>query len=244
CSFLGIWALTLQEMMLGMGSLRSGGTFFFRFGWRGRGAGEEAWYREATMRLFALILAHFSEVAPFKSMSYHQADPCFYVVATGFRRDAYAEGDLQSKLQESIASIVKCDRVHDLPSCIEFLAEFVTADMLERINGMLDLVGRMRAIGLSSRKNVEAGGRDNPEAALWVSPVPFSLTMPRLKEIMERHGKIANIRRRAHPVGVGADAHIQFMQSIHATAALEAINTLKVLGSSVSAKRFSDLIDK
>jgi len=230
--------------MIGLGSLRSSGTFFFRFGWRGKGSHEEWWYREATMRLLSLLLVHFAEVAPFKSESYHQADPCFYVVATGFRREDWLAASLESRLREAIELIVKCERVDDLPRCIETMAEFATEEMHTRIDGLLDMVARMRAIGLSSRKTVEVQGRESPEAAVWISPVPYSLTMQRLRENMERYGKISYIKRRAHPVGVGADALIQFMQPAHATQALEAINSLKVLGHSVNARRVSEIKEK
>merc|ERR1719401_3411009 len=101
---------------------------------------------------------------------------------------------------------------------------------------MLEAVGRLRAIGMASRHRVEAGGR-NPEAALYISPVPFSLTLQRLRERLERHGKISHIRRRDHPVGVGADAIVQFAQPAHATSALQAISELKILGPNVTARR-------
>merc|ERR1711988_1381909 len=110
----------------------------------------------------------------------------------------------------------------------------------ERVTEMLDEVGRKRAIGLASRHRVEAA-RSGPEAALWISPVPFSLTMQRLRERLERCGKIANLKRRAHPVGVGADALVQFTQSSHATAALEAVNETKILGPNVVARRLSEV---
>merc|ERR1719401_2552450 len=105
---------------------------------------------------------------------------------------------------------------------------------------MLEAVGRLRAIGMASRHRVEGGGR-NPEAALYISPVPFSLTLQRLRERLERHGKILNIKRRDHPVGVGADAIIQFAQPAHASHALEAISELKLLGPGVAARRLSDV---
>jgi len=244
CASLGIWAMTLQELMLGLGSLKAGGTFFFRFGWRGRGSHEEHWYREATMRLFAVLLAHFQEVLPFKSEIYHSADPCFYVVASGFGLEAYKTAALEGRLRDAIKYILTCESVHDLPWCIETLAEFATPEMQTRTDEILDLVGRLRAIGLSSRKTVEVQGRESPEAAIWISPVPFSLTLQRLRENMERYGKIAHIRRKSHPIGVGADALIQFMQPAHATQALEAVNEMKVLGGSVVAKRLSAVKEK
>jgi len=123
---------------------------------------------------------------------------------------------------------------------MEFMAPYLTDDLRERITEMLDLVGRKRAVGLASRHRVEAE-RSSPEAALWISPVPFSLTMQRLRESLERIGKIANLKRRSHPIGVGADALVQFTQRSHCTAALEAINDNKILGASVVARRLSDV---
>jgi len=241
CTVLGIWALTLQEMLLGLGRLREGGTFFFRFGWRGKGAQEETWYREATCRLLALILTHFSEVLPFKSEFSHQADSTFYVIATGFRREMYTTAGLDQKLRESIERVINCARASELPWCIEAIQECVPEDVLNKVTKLLDSVGRLRAIGMASRHRVEAGGRENPEAGLWISPVPFSLTLQRLRERLERYGKIAYIRRRAHAVGVGADAVVQFMQPAHAKSALEAITEMTILGDNITARRLSDV---
>merc|ERR1719326_2635133 len=105
-SVLGIWAMTLQELLLGLGRLAGGGTFCFRFGWRGKGSNEEPWYREATHLLFGLILAHFAEVTAFKSEYSHQADSAFYVLATDFQREAFVAADLGVKLREAIDHII------------------------------------------------------------------------------------------------------------------------------------------
>lgn len=234
CAQLGIWALTFQEIMLGLGMLKAGGTFFFRFGWRGRGVQEEHWYREAIMRLLGLVLAYFDEVFPFKSEIYHQADPCFYVIAAGFRRQGYIDADLESRLSSAIQKIIICQAYEDLPECIETLAEFSTPENHQRIDELLDKVGRVRAIGLSSRSTVQA--KESPEAQLVISPVPYHLTMQVLRQRMECFGKIAYIRRRSHAIGVGADALIQFAQPAHAACALEAVNDMKVLGPTVIAR--------
>jgi len=237
---LGSWALTLQELMLGFGRLRAGGTFVFRFGWRGRGDKEEPWYRDATTRLFALILAHFDSVLPFKSEFSHQADASFYVVARGFRRDAYVSSELEEKLREAVGAIRVCERVKDMPGCMEAMAEYATEDMSRRIDELLESIGRLRAIGIATRQHLE-GGRAGPEAALFISPVPFNLTMQRLRARLERYGKIAYMRRRAHPIGVGADAVVQFTQPSHAAAALEAILQTRLLGDNISASRLCDV---
>jgi len=240
CAVLGIWAMTFQELLLGLGRLRAGGTFVFRFGWRGRGANEEAWYREACLRLFAVVVEHFSDVAPFKSEFSHQADSTFYTIATGFRRDAYLAAGLDERLRTIVEQVVGCPRAGDLPWCMETLAPLVTPDMRTRIEELLEGVGRLRAIGIATRRHLEAP-RASSEAALWISPVPFSLTLQRIRERLERHGKIVNIRRRAHPIGVGADALVQFAQPAHAKAALEAISEHQVLGPSITARRLCDV---
>lgn len=234
CGPLGIWALTFQEIMLGLGMLKAGGTFFFRFGWRGRGVQEEHWYREAIMRLLGLVLNSFDKVIPFKSEIYHQADPCFYVIAAGFCREGYADASMETRLREAIQSIIACESHEDLPKCIETLAEFSTPENHQRIDELLDKVGRVRAIGLSSRSTVQT--RESPEAQLVISPVPYQLTMQVLRERMECFGKIAYIKRRSHAIGVGADALIQFAQPAHAAYALEAVNDMKVLGPTVIAR--------
>lgn len=243
CAVLGIWAMTLQELMLGFSRLRTRGTLCFRFGWRGRGQNEEAWYREATTRLFALLFLYFAEVASFKSEFSHQADASFYVVASGFIRDDYCAKGLDQKLREAIQYVLECEIVSDLPWCFEdLIGNTVEKETRKRITEMLEKIGRLRAIGMASRHRVEAATTENPKAAMiWISPVPFHLTMPRLRECLERYGKIVGIKRRAHPVGVGADAMVQFVQEAHATAALEAISQWKVLGPTITAQRFCDV---
>lgn len=241
CTVLGIWALTLQELLLGLGRLRAGGTIFFRFGWRGRGHSEEPWYWEAAVRMLAVVVAHFEEVVPFKSEFSHQADSSFYVLASGFRREAYGDAGLAATLREAIDSVVVCQRASELPGCVEAMAGYATPDMQARVQELLDSVGRQRAIGLASRRHLESGGRANPEAAVWISPVTFDLTLQRIRERLERYGKIAHIRRRAHPVGVGADALVQFTQPAHAEAALQAITEMRVLGGNITARRLSDV---
>jgi len=241
CASFGIWALTLQELLLGMGRLRTGGTFLFRFGWRGRGLNEEAWYREATVLLLALVCAHFAAVATFKSEFSHQADSTFYVVASGFQREDYESAGLCAVLRSAVDSIIACRRTQDLPKCLEALARYATMDRQQRVDELLEAVSRLRAIGVASRQHVEAGGRPNPAAALWISPVPFHLTLQRIRDRLQHFGKISNIRRRAHPVGVGADAMVQFSQPAHAAAALQAIQELGVLGENVVAHRLCDV---
>jgi len=239
CAVLGIWAMTLQELLLGLGRLTAGGTFFFRFGWRGRGTREEYWYLEATHLMLALILAHFTEVAPFKSEHWHQAHPTFYVFASGFDREAYVAAGLTESLREAIKDVVSCPRATKLPECLGALVPYLTEDTRSRVVEMLDRVGKIRSIGLSNRKHLETA-RPTKEAALWISPVPFSLTMPRLQDRLERYGKIVNIKRRAHPIGVGADALVQFAQPAHAEAALKAIVEQKALGEHIVAKMLAE----
>merc|ERR1712216_757455 len=123
----------------------------------------------------------------------------------------------------------------------EVMAEFATTEMRERTEELLDAVGKLRAIGVSSRRHHEGDGRPTPAAAIWISPVPMSLTMQKIREILERYGKISYVRRRAHAVGVGADALVQFTQPAHATCALKAVTDMMVLGQGVKATRVSEL---
>lgn len=239
-SVLGIWAMTFQELQLGLGRLAGGGTLFFRFGWRGRGASEEPWYNEATHRMMGLMLSHFEEVVPFKSEFSHQADSTFYIIGIGFLREAFVAADLEEKCRQSVASISSCDKVSNLPSCMEFCAPFLTDSARDRIAEILDRVGRLRQIGMATRHHVEAAGSKSAEAVLMISPVPFQLTLPKLRERLERYGRISNIRRRSHAIGVGADAVVHFSQPAHAQRALEAIRDLKILGDGVAVRRIGE----
>merc|ERR1719259_327423 len=124
---------------------------------------------------------------------------------------------------------------------MEALAEFATPELRSRVDALLESVGKLRQIGVASRQHVEQGGKPSPEAAIFISPVPFNLTMQRLRGRLERYGKISFIRRRAHPVGVGADAVVQFAQAAHARSALEAILKEGLLGDNISAARLCDV---
>merc|ERR1712232_545796 len=136
----------------------------------------------------------------------------------------------------------ECERVQYLPYCLEELAPELSDEVRARTDQLLETVGRLRMVGIATRQHLEESGRTSPEAALWISPVPMSLTMPRIQAQLERYGKIHSVRRRAHPVGVGADALVQFTQPAHATAALNAIIDFQVLGTGVEAKRYCELM--
>eukprot|EP00928_Gymnodinium_smaydae_P041308 TRINITY_DN27970_c0_g2_i2.p1 TRINITY_DN27970_c0_g2~~TRINITY_DN27970_c0_g2_i2.p1 ORF type:complete len:317 (+),score=58.56 TRINITY_DN27970_c0_g2_i2:108-1058(+) len=237
CAVLGIWALTLQEVFLALSCLREGGSFVFRFGWRDRESRAEAWYREATQVLLGFVIAHFREVSHLKSEFSHQADASFYVVATGFLRDGcHAPGQLDA-LQEAIGRVVSCEKAPRMPKCLDKLAACATAERRAQVDAMLDTVSRLRAIGLATRKHLEVRSQATSECALIISPVPFHLTLQRLREELERYGKIAHIKRRAHPVGVGADAFVQFVQAAHAAYAEKAIAEMQILGPNISVRR-------
>lgn len=239
CPVLGIWALTLQEFALGFDSLREGGSFVFRFGWRGRITSEDMWYQTATHRLFALVFSLFAEVEHLKSEFSHQADSSFYIVASGFRRGVYTSTRLSEDIREAVKRVHQCERSLDLPWCVECLAQFMEPDVEARIEGLLDIVGKLRAIGLSSRLRQHDAGHC-AECSIFITPVPSNLTSQYLRDVLEQFGKVLNIRRRKHAVGSGADAFVRFAQPTHATTALDAIATQQVLGPNVVAKHATD----
>lgn len=232
---LGIWALTLQQFLLAFGRLRDGGVFVFRFGWRGRGTKEERWYSEAAHLLFGLLFAYFEEAVHFKSEFSHQAHAAFYVVASGFRGERYGEDGMGQQLREVVDNILACARHQDLPECMAALAPFATPEARDRTDKLLEAVGRLREIGVSSRHHKD-GARRKDEASIMITPLPLWLSTEVLTQHLQRYGKVTYVRRKSHPIGVGADAVVKFTHVAHARVAMEAVNELKIFGDNIAAR--------
>lgn len=164
---LGIWALTVKECQLAFAKLRTGGGFVFRFGWRGvdkdfhpsgeqvpaallaKYLQEEEWYKALTHWLFSVLKSLFTTLRPFKSEYVHQADVSFYMVCRGFDRQKYESFNWEEKLRRAFESLCNCEDEGALATTIQGV---VCEDTKAEINELLELVGRMRAIGINSRK--------------------------------------------------------------------------------------------
>lgn len=176
---LGIWALTVKECQLAFAKLRQSGSFIFRFGWRGVGTSdvhptgepvhpsllakylqEEEWYTALTHWLFSVLKSLFSTLRPFKSEYVHQADVSFYMVCRNFDREKFALCGWEAKLQRAYHELTNCE---DEATLVAGLKESINQDTKLAIDELLDYVGRMRAIGIQSRKVT------NPSALGWKS---------------------------------------------------------------------------
>jgi len=167
---LGIWALTVKECQLAFAKLRHGGSFVFRFGWRGVGSGssdvhpsgeqvhpsllakyleEEEWYKALTHWLFSVLKSLFSALKPFKSEYVHQADVSFYMVCRTFDREKYVLHNWEAKLQRAFDELATCE---DVAALVAGIKDGITDETKAEINELLEIVGRMRAIGINSRK--------------------------------------------------------------------------------------------
>jgi len=165
---LGIWALTVKECQLAFAKLRRGGAFIFRFGWRGIGSTdthasgekvesallaryvqEEEWYKALTHWLFSVLKSLFIKLRPFKSEYAHQADVSFYMTARGFDRRKYIAAGWEAKLQRAYDALIACE---DEASLVGNLSSAIAEDTKAEIDEMLDYVGKMRAIGIGTRK--------------------------------------------------------------------------------------------
>jgi len=169
---LGIWALTVKECMLAFSRLRHGGGFVFRFGWRGVGADvhpsgeqvhpsllakyleEEEWYKALTHWLFTVLKSLFKTLRPFKSEYVHQADVSFYMVCRSFDRKKYEMNDWQAKLQRAFTELSDCD---DEAALVAGIKDGILDETKAEIDVLLEYVGRMRAIGIQSRKVTNPG---------------------------------------------------------------------------------------
>jgi len=164
---LGIWALTVKQCKLSFAKLRHKGSFIFRFGWRGieehvhpsgeevspdllsKYQQEEEWYKALTYWLFSVLKSLFSSLRPFKSEYCHQADVSFYMVCHQFDRKKYEAFDWEAKLQRTFDELTEC---LDEGVLVKELSDALSASIKEEIDSLLSLVGRMRAIGINSRK--------------------------------------------------------------------------------------------
>lgn len=174
---LGIWALTVKECLLAFSKLRHSGSFVFRFGWRGVGSAdvhpsgekvhpnllakylqEEEWYTALTHWLFSVLKSLFSTMRPFKSEYVHQADVSFYMVCRSFDREKFEMHNWEAKLQRAYDEITNCQ---DEALLVAGLKEALNQGVKAEIDELLEYVGRMRAIGIQSRKVT------NPKAFSW-----------------------------------------------------------------------------
>eukprot|EP00929_Paragymnodinium_shiwhaense_P108051 TRINITY_DN74384_c0_g1_i1.p1 TRINITY_DN74384_c0_g1~~TRINITY_DN74384_c0_g1_i1.p1 ORF type:complete len:1120 (+),score=275.72 TRINITY_DN74384_c0_g1_i1:143-3502(+) len=167
---LGIWALTVKECLLAFSKLRQGGTFLFRFGWRGVGGEdvnfhpsgeqvhpallakyleEEEWYKALTYWLFTVLKSLFREMRPFKSEYVHQADVSFYMVCRSFDREKYESKHWPAKLQRAFDELSNRE---DEAALVAGITAGISEGAKAQIDSQLELVGRMRAIGIQSRK--------------------------------------------------------------------------------------------
>jgi len=165
---LGIWALTVKECELAFSKLRTGGAFVFRFGWRGVGSSdvhpsgekvdpqllarymqEEEWYKALTHWLFSILKSLFSVLKPFKSEYVHQADVSFYMVCRNFDRTKYEQHQWDSKLQRAFHELSSC---RDEGALVEGIKNGISDSVKAEIDELLEYVGRMRAIGIQSRR--------------------------------------------------------------------------------------------
>lgn len=172
---LGIWCLTVKQCLIAFQKLKQHGVFMFRFGWRGTGMcgaadehptgekvapdllakyeQEEEWYKALTYWLFSVLKSLFKNLKPFKSEYYHQADVSFYMVCTDFDRGKFVERGWIDKLKVTVEELSECDDVEHLIAsvCYNDLSDEAKTD----IDSMLDYVGRIRAIGIESKKRAQ-----------------------------------------------------------------------------------------
>merc|ERR1711865_518629 len=107
------------------------------------------------------------------------------------------------------------------------LVPFATPEARDRTSILLEAVGRLRQIGVSSRHHKDSA-RQKDEASIMITPLPLWLSTELLTQHLQKYGKVAFVRRKSHPIGVGADALVKFTHVAHARAAMEAINELQI----------------
>jgi len=165
---LGIWALTVKECQLAFAKLRHNGSFIFRFGWRGIASAdlhptgeqvhpsllakyleEEEWYKALTHWLFSVLKSLFKMLRPFKSEYVHQADVSFYMVCRSFDRKKYELHNWEAKLQRAFDELSGCE---DEAALVAGVKDGISDEIKAEIDELLEVVGKMRAIGIESRK--------------------------------------------------------------------------------------------
>merc|ERR1719240_2023443 len=115
---------------------------------------EEAWYKALTHWLFSVLNSLFSSLEPFKSEYVHQADVSFYMVCRNFDRHKYKFHKWETKLNRAFEELARCD---DEASLVAGINDEISETTKAEIDVILEKVGRMRAIGIESRKVTNPG---------------------------------------------------------------------------------------
>lgn len=166
----GVWALLLKQFWLGLTRLVTGGVLIFRFGWRDGPPDDLAtiWYKQCTLRLFALLHDLFDQVSEVKSDYFNAQHSTFYVCCVGFDRERFEERQVAKLLGVNFNYLLST-RVVD-PNLLEVL---VPADMLRTeevdklVEEMLDRVEKIRLIHEEGRRRFEAKQEGPAAAEVW-----------------------------------------------------------------------------
>jgi len=167
----GVWALLVKQFWLGLSRLLPGGMLIFRFGWRD-GPPEDlatVWYKQCTLRLFALLHDLFAQVKDVKSDHFNALQSSFYVCCSGFDRRKFEDREV-AKLLGNTFNYLVTTRIGD-PNQLEILQQvdsIRTSELDENITQMLDRIEKLRLIHEQSRKWHER----------WEDQAPTVVTVP------------------------------------------------------------------
>jgi hypothetical protein len=177
----GIWALTLKQMWLGFDRLETGGSFMIRFGWKDYGDQWSVWYKACALRLFQLLYAVFGDgdgppaaelfggagpdgasfsadlnaVRCCKSSYFNTSTSSFYIVASGFRRQAYLDLKVAELLRKEIDTLTAKDSGdHDILDVV-----VVAEDVSTKVEEELAKIEKLREIGENTKKWTNSQGQ-------------------------------------------------------------------------------------
>lgn len=219
----GVWALLIKQFWLGLSRLMPGGILIFRFGWRD-GPPEDlatVWYKKCTLRLFTLLHDLFARVKDVKSDYFNALQSSFYVCCTGFRKKRFEDREV-AKLLGSNFNYLVTTKINDANTLeiLQLVDKIRTQQVDDEISKMLDRIEKLRLINEQSRQRHkrEEDRRDDPRAAVLVSPVPDELSNEELSTMFSVYGRVKRVDRNRQKVLV------QFALLEHATAAVHAFS--------------------
>lgn len=198
----GVWALLCKQFWLALSKMLSGGVLVFRFGWHDRGDDSgTSWYRKCTLRLFSLMHDLFEGVQALKSDKFNLQNNSFYVACTKFRADRFAERGIAQILGSTFHFLVKStvdDPTElDILAAIDRLPGVRTEEVDAKINGMLDHIQKLH---VATREMLEKKWRaprgnqqSNPDAVVFLTPVPAYLTPEQLQEQLRMYGWVEHM---------------------------------------------------
>lgn len=197
----GVWGLLMKEFWLGFSKMLPGAILIFRFGWHDRGENDEgtAWYRNITLRLFAMLHDLFDSVQELKSDTFNVKNNSFYVTCSGFNAERFQERGYFKILGSAFRYLMQStsDDPKDLNLLVQIdsLADVRTPEVDKKTTLLLDRIHEVHKDIREKRWAAETQPREppDPNAVVYMAPAPAQMTAAQLHEKFKVFGWVLNI---------------------------------------------------